>query len=319
MRGSVKDRLNEYLDFYDSVFEKHEMWRVPDGVKFDERSGLGNDVHAMVQRCLKRYIRWYHVMLKHDGFETFVREMSKISKSFVCLPFWCLCDGLKDKAGRRHRHRHMVMACELESSFEKVWKEKVMYEFQKEKGANIKLMVRIKTVFHLIRKIVYVSRQKASCNRGIPDGDDLERTLSHFCINRPVCEHAVGFLCTLFPGGIEELLLEQNKNKNVIVWERFVVRVRDGEGCHKKWVVPIGKTSWKFQNCVIPVEKQYEPTDEETDFYLHLYGDERLYFKVNEQLSALSNDEWYAYQPARATRSDRSERNCTCCRPSSKT
>ncbi|GBN22500.1 hypothetical protein AVEN_13886-1 [Araneus ventricosus] len=242
--------------------------------------------------------------------------MSKISNSFVCLPYWCLCDGLKDKTGQPHTHRHMIVPFDKTGGFDKVWKEKVMYDLPKEKGAKIKLTKRIKNVFHLVRTIVYLSRPRASCNRGIPDGgDDLKKTLFHFCINCPVCRHAIAFLSTLFLGGIEELLLEQNKNKNVVTWEEFAVEVRDGLSRYPKWAVPIGKTDWKFENCVIPVEKQYEPTDEETDFYVYLYGNKRLYFKVNEQLLDLTNDT--RIRPARATRFNLSERNCTCCRPSS--
>ncbi|GBO23154.1 hypothetical protein AVEN_20604-1 [Araneus ventricosus] len=197
--------------------------------------------------------------------------MRKIHDKFVVLAYWCLCDGLKDRNCRPHTHRHMIVAFDKTGGFDKVWKEKVMYDLQ-EKGAKIKRTRQIKNAFHLIRTIVYVSRPRASCNRGIPDDDaDLKKTLSHFCINRPVYRHAVAFLSTLFLGGIEDLLSEQNKNKNVITWEEFEVEVRDGSSPYTKWAVPIRKTRWKFQNCVIPVEKQYEPTDEETDFYVYMY------------------------------------------------
>ncbi|GBL96813.1 hypothetical protein AVEN_216289-1 [Araneus ventricosus] len=122
---------------------------------------------------------------------------------------------------------------------------------------------------------------------------------SHFHIFHPMSEHVIAFLCTLVPDVIETLMLEQNRNKNVVNWERFAIKVRSGESCYKKSAVPIGKTNWKFQNCVIPVEKQYEQTDEETDFYVYLYGDKRPYFKINSSLLDLSDDEWLAYQASK--------------------
>ncbi|GBN10905.1 hypothetical protein AVEN_18564-1, partial [Araneus ventricosus] len=87
--------------------------------------------------------------------------------------------------------------------------------------------------------------------------------------------------------------------KNVVTWEKFAVKVQDGLSRYTKWAVPIGKTKWIFQNCVIPVEKQYEPTDEETDFYVYMYGDKKLYFKVNPSLLDLTMAEWHAYQASK--------------------
>ncbi|GFU74874.1 uncharacterized protein TNCV_4962021 [Trichonephila clavipes] len=49
MQGRRKDRLSEYVGFYDSLFEKPEMWE--EGVEF--QGGLGKDVWGMVQRYLK--------------------------------------------------------------------------------------------------------------------------------------------------------------------------------------------------------------------------------------------------------------------------
>ncbi|GBO40632.1 hypothetical protein AVEN_130546-1, partial [Araneus ventricosus] len=292
-----RDRINELDDFYEPIFEKPEMWRMPDGVKFDARCGLGTDVYAIVKRYLKADLNWFHLMVKHNSFETFVREMTPIKDKFVVLSYGCLCDGLKDKYGQRQTHRHMIVACDQSGVFEKIWKEKVIYEFPKENGGYAKKSWQILNVHHLLRTMVYVSRPKASCDRGIPE--DMKAgvgNFSHFHIFHPMSEHVIVFLCTLVPGVIETLLLEQNRNKNVVTWERFAVKVRDGESRYTKWAVPIGKTNWKFQNCVIPVEKQYEPTDEETDFYVYLYGNKRLYFKINSSLLDLSDDEWLAYQ-----------------------
>ncbi|GBN17308.1 hypothetical protein AVEN_156866-1 [Araneus ventricosus] len=94
---------------------------------------------------------------------------------------------------------------------------------------------------------------------------------------------------------MESLLVEQNQNKNVVDWEQNAVK----RGRYKNWKVPIGITGFRFINCVIPVDKQYEPTEEETDFCLYLHGDKRLYFKMNPSLLDLSDDEWLAYQASK--------------------
>ncbi|GBM68772.1 hypothetical protein AVEN_43337-1 [Araneus ventricosus] len=144
--------------------------------------------------------------------------------------------------------------------------------------------------------MVYVSRPRASCDRGLPD--DLEAgdgSLSHFYLNHSMSDHAIAFLCPLVPGGIEKLLEEQNQNKNVVDWEQNAVK----SGRYKNWKVPIGITGFRFLNCVIPVDKRYEPTEEETDFCLHLHGEIFLYFKVNPSLLNLSDDEWLAYQASK--------------------
>ncbi|GFT44359.1 uncharacterized protein TNCV_5053991 [Trichonephila clavipes] len=123
MQVRRKDRLSEYVGFYDSLFEKPEMWE--EGVEF--QGGLGKDVWGMVQRYLREDLMWFHIMVKHDMFDTFCKEMEKIRDQIVLLPFWCLCDGLVNKKGKI-QHRHMILACEQESSFEDVWKGKIRYE-----------------------------------------------------------------------------------------------------------------------------------------------------------------------------------------------
>ncbi|GFS69534.1 uncharacterized protein NPIL_584411 [Nephila pilipes] len=50
------------------------------------------------------------------GPATSQREMERIQDQFVDLPFWCLCNGLMASVTRTP-HRHMIEACEWESSF----------------------------------------------------------------------------------------------------------------------------------------------------------------------------------------------------------
>ncbi|GFY56160.1 hypothetical protein TNIN_94941 [Trichonephila inaurata madagascariensis] len=50
MQNRRKDRLSEYVGFYDSLFEKPEMWE--EGVEF--QNGLGKDVWGIVQRYLRQ-------------------------------------------------------------------------------------------------------------------------------------------------------------------------------------------------------------------------------------------------------------------------
>ncbi|GFW26012.1 uncharacterized protein TNCV_3316841 [Trichonephila clavipes] len=124
-RGRRKDRLSEYVEFYDSLLEKPEMWE--EGVTF--QNGLGKDVWGIVQRYLRQDLMWFHIMEKHDVFDTFRKEMERIFRDqCVIWPFWCLCDGLVNEKGKI-QHRHMILACEQESVFEDVWKGKIRYEF----------------------------------------------------------------------------------------------------------------------------------------------------------------------------------------------
>ncbi|GFV01880.1 uncharacterized protein TNCV_4978321 [Trichonephila clavipes] len=146
MLGRSKNMDNVIL--YESVFEKPDMWS-DDGVQFSESSGLGKDVYGIVQRYLKKDLKWFHVMVKHDAFQIFCREMEKIQNEIVVLPFWCLCDGLM--AGiAKVQHRHMIIACELQGQFEFVWQRKFRYNIPNGKA---KKRIRIENVFHLVRTI----------------------------------------------------------------------------------------------------------------------------------------------------------------------
>ncbi|GFU03167.1 hypothetical protein NPIL_478981 [Nephila pilipes] len=55
---------------------------------------VGKDVYSILQRFTQGDLVWFHLMVKHDAFETFCKEMENIRDQFVLLPFWCLCDGL---------------------------------------------------------------------------------------------------------------------------------------------------------------------------------------------------------------------------------
>ncbi|GFT62205.1 uncharacterized protein TNCV_639661 [Trichonephila clavipes] len=230
-----KDRLSEYVGFYDSLFEKPEMWE--EGVEF--QGGWGKDVWGMVQRYLREDLMWFHIMVKQYMFDTFRKEMEKIRDQFVLLPFRCLYDGLVNEKGKI-QHRHMILACEQESSFEDVWKGKIRYEFPN--SGRAKKCIKIKSAFHLVRTIMYVSQPKSSCDKDeIPDNLRNPEQWSHFHINRPLHPHSIAFLCTLFPGGIEKLLWEQVGSKNVAKWEKKTRRRADAWG-HFKWSVPIHVT-----------------------------------------------------------------------------
>ncbi|GFW90537.1 uncharacterized protein TNCV_565751 [Trichonephila clavipes] len=106
--------------FYDSLFEKPDMWEE------EMDNGLGKDVWDIIQRYLKGDLFWFHIMVKHI-FNTFCKEMEAIRDQFVILPFWCLCDRLETEKGKI-QHRHMILACEQESAFEQIWKGKIRYE-----------------------------------------------------------------------------------------------------------------------------------------------------------------------------------------------
>ncbi|GFX22272.1 uncharacterized protein TNCV_2951131 [Trichonephila clavipes] len=117
-------KLNS-VGFYDSMFEKPEMWE--DGIEF--QCGLGKDVWGIVERYLKGDLEWFHISVKHDIFETFGREMENIRDQCVILPFWCLCDGLVNEKGKI-QHRHMILACKPESFLKTFGKKKFVMYFQ---------------------------------------------------------------------------------------------------------------------------------------------------------------------------------------------
>ncbi|GFY71407.1 uncharacterized protein TNIN_139631 [Trichonephila inaurata madagascariensis] len=275
MQGRSKDRLSEYVGFYDSL-KKPEIRE--EGIEF--QGGLGKDVWGIVQRYLREDLMWFHIMVKHDMFDTFRKEMEKIRDQCVLLPFWCLCDGLVNEKGKT-QHRHMILACEQESSFKDVWKGKIRYEFPN--SGRAKKCVKIKSAFHLVRTILYVSQPKSSCDKGeIPYNLMDPVDWSHFHMNRPLHPHSIAFLCTLFPGGIEKLLWEQVGNKNVAKWEKTTRRRADAWG-HFKWSVPIHVTGWKFVHCMIPLHPRYEETEEWTPLCLNLYGNKKITFKRGKQ------------------------------------
>ncbi|GFX70553.1 hypothetical protein TNCV_875271 [Trichonephila clavipes] len=86
----------------------------------------------------------------------------------------------------------------------------------------------MKSAFHLVRTMMYVSQPKSLCDKDeIPDKLMDSVNLSHFHINRALHPHNIAVLCTLFPGGIEKLLLEQLGSKNVSSWEKVAKRVPD--------------------------------------------------------------------------------------------
>ncbi|GFX33194.1 uncharacterized protein TNCV_2353631 [Trichonephila clavipes] len=282
MPHSLYDRRKDptYVGFYESVFEKPDMW--PRGLEFSEASGLGKDVHGILQRYQSQDMEWFHIMVKHDAFPIFCREMETIRDEFVLLPFWCLCDGLEGKV----QHRHMILACEPGSSFKDIWKHKIRYDFPN-KGLA-KKCVKIRDAFHLARTIVYVSQPKAMCDGRIPENVEEGNHTSHFHINRPMHEHSIAFLCTRFPNGIERLLLEQNGRKNVVQWDIHAQRGPD-KWRHLKWKVPIKVTGWKFIHCQVPFNGQEER-------YLTLHGDKKIYFTPGYSLQILK-DEMYVLSP----------------------
>ncbi|GFW94128.1 uncharacterized protein TNCV_1978681 [Trichonephila clavipes] len=253
---SMHDRRKEptYEEFYDSVFEKPDMWIR--GLEFSEASGLGKDVQRILQRYRSQDMDWFHIMVKHDAFSIFCRNMEKIRDEFVLLPFWCLCDGLEGKI----QHRHIF------------WPK----------------CVKIRDAFHLTRTIVYVSQPKAICDAGIPENVEEGNHTSHFHINRPMHEHSIAFLCTLFPNGIERLLADQNSRKNVVLWDIHAQRGPD-KWRHLKWVVPIKVTGWKFIHCQVPFNGQEER-------YLTLHGDKKIYFTPGYSLQILK-DKMYVLSP----------------------
>ncbi|GFW99378.1 uncharacterized protein TNCV_3006801 [Trichonephila clavipes] len=137
---------------------------------------------------------------------------------------------------------------------------------------------------------MYVSQPKSACDKNeIPDNLMDSVNLSHFHINQPLHPHNIAILCTLFPGGIEKLVLEQLGYKNVSSWEKVNKRVPD-PWYNVRWEVPIHVTGWKFLNCLIPLHPRYEETEE---LYLNLYGNKKLHLQDQQCSFQWIRDEMY--------------------------
>ncbi|GFU24942.1 uncharacterized protein TNCV_339911 [Trichonephila clavipes] len=93
-------------------------------IEFDK--GLRKDVWGTIQHYWKGDFLLFPIVVKHNTFDTFCKEMEVIRDQIVSLSFWCLCDGLETEKGKI-QHRHMILACEQENSFEEIWKGKVRY------------------------------------------------------------------------------------------------------------------------------------------------------------------------------------------------
>ncbi|GBL54387.1 hypothetical protein AVEN_118837-1 [Araneus ventricosus] len=290
--GRSRDRLSECVNFYESVLERPDQY--PSAIEFTDQSGLGRDVYGIVQRYLQEDLQWYHLMVVHENFDNFLNAMEEIRDQMFLLPFWCLCDGL---TLNRRTHRHMIIAYEPEAPFKHLWMTRVRYNFAD--GGRGKSSICIKSAFHLIRTIQYVSQRKASCD-GTRIHDEIQDDFaySHFYINRELHEHAIAWMSTMFSGGMESLLREQNRNKNVVGWLQSVQKIRDAN-YNVKYGVPVGKTGFKFQKCVLPLAPWYEPTEETTPLQLSWIGNKKLYLRINTSLMNLPYEEWYAHQMAK--------------------
>ncbi|GFU97378.1 uncharacterized protein TNCV_3889931 [Trichonephila clavipes] len=117
MPHSLYDRRKDptYEGFYESVFEKPDMW--PRGLEFSAASGLGKDVHGILQRYQSQDMEWFHIMVKHDAFPIFCREMETIRDEFVLLPFWCLCDGLEERLLLEQNGRKNVVQWDIHAQW----------------------------------------------------------------------------------------------------------------------------------------------------------------------------------------------------------
>ncbi|GFU05554.1 uncharacterized protein NPIL_6501 [Nephila pilipes] len=81
-----KERMNEYLGFYDSVLEKLDMWRCDDSVEFTEARGLGEDVYGIFQHYVRGNMQWFHLIVKHNAFKTFCKEIEEIGVNLSSYP-----------------------------------------------------------------------------------------------------------------------------------------------------------------------------------------------------------------------------------------
>ncbi|GFX46321.1 uncharacterized protein TNCV_1234371 [Trichonephila clavipes] len=79
-----RPKLNN-VGFYDSVFEKPDMWE--EGIEFNETSGLGKDVYGIIQRYLKNDMTWFHIFVKFDILIYFVGKWKIFGMNLSFCPF----------------------------------------------------------------------------------------------------------------------------------------------------------------------------------------------------------------------------------------
>ncbi|GFU74671.1 uncharacterized protein TNCV_2648401 [Trichonephila clavipes] len=125
----------------------------------------------------------------------FVRRWKRFRINLSCYPFGACA---MDWGSVKIQHRHMILACEQESSFADVWKGKIRYEFPN--SGRAKKCIKRKSAFHLVRTIMYVSQPKSSCDKDLNNLKNPEQ-LSHFHINRPLHPHSIAFSVLYFQEG----------------------------------------------------------------------------------------------------------------------
>lgn len=249
-------RVSEY--FYKS-FAHRQFWNeswfqtnpTSDLPKFTEACGLGTDAPLLIDKFQKlgESVKWYHLCVNADAFESFYQSVSMERGKVGLLPFWCLCDGTSNRGKRRRRnvhHKHCILvSSDNGRPFQRLWKR------VKSKGVGAcKRMKLIKNLHHFTNTLNYVGRTRSKCQ-------GLEKDLGilgqrHYFINRPFPQHARLFLRMCYPGGVERYLVERHTKEYVYKYKTLkLIRDRNRQW---KWSVLVKElTNNEPRFCTVPI------------------------------------------------------------------
>lgn len=269
---------------YESIFEPTEDW-------WQETDPLTFSIPSLnlAAICVRKYINtqhtfdWIHLQVHAVAFLSFYRAMEEEKGAIVLLPFWCWCDGGRLKEARYRQHRHMI-AVAPKGHFYKTILKKITPEdkpFERYKGFR---SLPIKSPQHLINTMGYVSQRISRCQMSSTKMTDL----NHFCLNIAFPKMFKWVLACVWEQGWERFLSEHYRYMDPFHLLYFAQRV------HHTWKISGKHLPGLPKNMVLPVSKEFFPTQQTTPYFLYLGHTRKLYFEKKEQ--QLEEMEWLHMQ-----------------------
>lgn len=222
--------------------------------------------------CMQLYLdtqhdsAWHHVMVRAPAFLSFVRALDADGGKTHTLPFSCFCDG----GGMAHRH-FILKTTPKRSFLTHTWK-KIKCSH---KTSNIKKQP-IASPMELVALLSSVSQRQSQCDFTVQTMDPgLEPVgeLTHYYIAKSLPAFSKILLTLQWDGGILELVqrLYATIEPQVLAPVALsfnglvAIHIRDLPGILKNWV--------------LPVSKHFQPTVNRTEFYIHLFQNEKIFFE----------------------------------------
>lgn len=269
---------------YESIFEPPENW-------WQETDTLTFSIPSLnlAAICVRKYINtqrtfdWIHLQVSAVAFLSFYRAMEEEKGAIVLLPFWCWCDGGRIKKARYRQHRHMIAVAPKGHFCRTVLKKITPKDkpFERYKGFHCQP---IKSPQHLINTMGYVSQRISQCQMSSTVMTDL----NHFCLNITFPKKFKWVLACVWKKGWQQLLSEQYQFMDPFHLLYYAQRV------HHTWKISGKHLPGLPKNMVLPVSKQFFPTQQKTPYFLYLGHKRKLYFEKKQQ--QLEETEWLHVQ-----------------------